>query len=63
MDLHLPLPAEFQSTEDAGEVPLGPPLAVLLRVHPPLLLGGAPLATVQAVPHRLVDDIVELGVD
>ena len=36
-------------------------IAVLLDVDPPLLLVAALLATVQTVPHRGGDDLVELG--
>ena len=51
----------LESTVNAGELPLRPPLADLLHVHPPLLLRGAHLATVEAVPHWGGDDLVELG--
>ena len=61
MYFQLVLFLELQSTEDAGELPLWPPLAVLLDVDPPLLLVAALLATVQTVPHRGGDDLVELG--
>ena len=59
MYFQLVLFLELQSTEDAGDLPLWPPLAVLLDVDPPLLLVAALLATVQT--HRGGDDLVELG--
>ena len=45
----------------AGELPLRPLHAVLLHMHPSLLLAGVLLATVQAVPLHGCDDVVELG--
>ena len=54
---------KLESTVDTGEVPLRPPLAFLLYMDPPLLLVPARFATVEAVPHRGGDDLVELGGD
>ena len=61
MYFQLVLFLELQSTEDAGDLPLWPPLVVLLDVDPPLLLVAALLVTVQTVPHQGGDDLVELG--
>ena len=61
MDFHLPFFLEVLATVNAGKLPLWALLTALLDVNSAGLFVSALSAAVDTVPHRRVDQVMELG--
>ena len=61
VDFHLPFFLEVLATVNAGKLPLWALLTALLDVNSAGLFVSALSAAVDTVPHRRVDQVMELG--